>query len=160
MIPSDHVFGHVSGQCLCQILMRYLDEIREKHLQFIRRHDRSCLWLVVLLQMEARSPRFSGSRPAHVPHQAFPSHSLLARVTPLLSPHLHTVISFPLLWIKNTMDAQDPSDAEHSSATWTPANAAESGPVTSSPDIEHKAKRRREEKERTRVSRACDRCKK
>ncbi|KAH3920313.1 hypothetical protein HBI56_068330 [Parastagonospora nodorum] len=47
---------------------------------------------------------------------------------------------------------------------WTPANGiAESGAATSPPDTgssEPPAKRRREERERTRVSRACDRCKK
>jgi hypothetical protein len=60
------------------------------------------------------------------------------------------------------------SEVETNASTgWTPANAisphTESGAVTSPLDAgssEPPAKKRREEKERTRVSRACDRCKK
>lgn len=61
-----------------------------------------------------------------------------------------------------------PSDvATDASPEWTPASAisphTDGGAATGTPDpgaSDRPAKRRREEKERTRVSRACDRCKK
>jgi hypothetical protein len=55
---------------------------------------------------------------------------------------------------------QDISEVDESASTkWTPAN--DTSPHADEPgSSEPPAKRRREEKERTRVSRACDRCKK
>jgi hypothetical protein len=63
---------------------------------------------------------------------------------------------------------QAPSEVETNASTgWTAANGVspqtDSGAAMSPSDAgpnEPPAKRRREEKERTRVSRACDRCKK
>ncbi|KAH7392262.1 fungal-specific transcription factor domain-containing protein [Phaeosphaeria sp. MPI-PUGE-AT-0046c] len=67
-----------------------------------------------------------------------------------------------------TSTPQGPSDVvTEASPEWSPANGisppTDSGAATETPDAgasERPAKRRREEKERTRVSRACDRCKK
>jgi hypothetical protein len=64
--------------------------------------------------------------------------------------------------------SQESPEVDPSPSTgWTPANGisphTESGAGTSPADVgssEPPAKRKREEKERTRVSRACDRCKK
>jgi hypothetical protein len=70
--------------------------------------------------------------------------------------------------MENINTSQEPSEVDaQPSSGWTPTNGitpqTESGAATSpqgADPSEHPAKRRREEKERTRVSRACDRCKK
>jgi hypothetical protein len=70
--------------------------------------------------------------------------------------------------MENNSTSQEPSEVDAQPLSgWTPANGitpqTESGAATSPQDAdpnEPPAKRRREEKERTRVSRACDRCKK